>query len=290
MESGPESSISQSDEDWRAAPEMVYPAAYLNEAINHEYKITRLKDVFKEPVEWLWQGRIPRGAITMLDGDPEVGKSTLSLDLAARVSAGARLPDGARRHMPAPVLLVGAEDSLAATVRPRLEAAGAALQHVHALEAVYTEEQPLGRPLRLPTDNRALHRAIMQTEAVLVIIDPLMSFIDAEINSSIDQDVRKVLWPLAQTAEQTGAAIMIVRHLTKGSTGGPVIYRGGGSMGIIGAARSGLMAFTDLENDRSGETKVLAHTKSNLSRKAVPLDYKIVADPQTGIGKVEWLV
>lgn len=251
------------------------------------YQLTRITDIQAEKVDWLWEGRIPRGAITLLDGDPEVGKSTLSLDLAARVSCGARMPDGARGALPGPVILVSAEDSLAHTVRPRLEAAGAALQHCHALQAVYTQEQPLGRPLRLPTDNGALHRAILNLSAALVIIDPLMSFIDAEINSSIDQDVRKVLWPLAQTAEQTGCAILIVRHLTKGSTGGPAIYRGGGSMGIIGAARSGLAAYVDPE-DPSAQRRVLAQIKSNLGRKSAPLDYFINADPKTGVGRVTW--
>ena len=257
----------------------------------HEYngaRITRMADVVRRPVEWLWPGRIPRGAITLLDGDPEVGKSTITLDLAARLSTGATPPDSRwERRSPEATLLVGAEDALDTTVRPRLEAAGAALQHISCLEAVYTDSEPNGRPLRLPTDVPALHRAVLNTDASLVVIDPIMSFIDADVNSSIDQDVRRVLWPLGRMADETGAAVVIVRHLTKGSVGGPALYRGGGSMGIIGAARSALMAQRDPE-DPTGTTCVLTHTKCNLARRSQPLDYKVVADPLPGMGRIIW--
>src|SRR4051812_25340935 len=87
--------------------------------------VVRLADVFPEKVAWLWPGRIPAGKITVLDGDPGLGKSTLALDLAARVSMGASMPDGSSGVGRASVVLLSAEDGLADTIRPRLDAAGA---------------------------------------------------------------------------------------------------------------------------------------------------------------------
>src|SRR5438309_479207 len=90
-----------------------------------------LADVEHEPVEWLWPGYILYRKLAILDGDPGMGKSTLSLDIAARVSAGAPMPDGSMCR-PGGVLLLTAEDGLGDTVRPRLEAAGADLTRVVA--------------------------------------------------------------------------------------------------------------------------------------------------------------
>lgn len=84
-----------------------------------------MADVVAEKVEWLWPGRIPRGKVTLLEGDPKCGKSTLALDLAARVSTGTAMPDGSPLVEPEQVILMTAEDGLADTVRPRLDAARA---------------------------------------------------------------------------------------------------------------------------------------------------------------------
>ena len=92
-------------------------------------------DVPAEPVRWLWPGRIPLGKLTVLDGDPGMGKSTVTLTIAAKVSTGSPFPDGARPE-PADVILLSAEDEIADTIRPRLEAAGADLTQAFVLPDV----------------------------------------------------------------------------------------------------------------------------------------------------------
>jgi len=104
-------------------------------------RIVRLADVRPEKVAWLWRGYIPLAKVTLLDGDPALGKSNLTLDLAARVSRGLCMPDGSRSDLtgPAGVVLLNAEDGLGDTIRPRLEAAGGDLTRVDALESVFDQ-------------------------------------------------------------------------------------------------------------------------------------------------------
>lgn len=140
---------------------------------------------------------------------------------------------------------------------------------------------------RLPTlaDVSAIEEAIKQCGAKLVIIDPLMAYLPGTVNSNRDQDIRRVLAPLAAIAERTQAAIVVVRHLNK-AVGGNPLYRGGGSIGIIGAARSGLVVAKD-PTDQSGAKRVLAMTKSNLSAPAPSLVYSLV-EAKNGAVEVVW--
>lgn len=228
-----------------------------------------LSDVTPEAVRWLWQRRIPLGKLTVLDGDPGLGKSTVTLDLAARVSVGGAMPDGTP-GLGGGVVLLTAEDGLADTVRPRLEAAGANLRRILAVQTL--QEGATERPIDLPADVPSIEEAVGRVGAVLVVIDPLMAFLSGNVDSHRDQDVRRALLPLVRLAERTNAALVIVRHLNK-ATGANALYRGGGSIGIVGAARAGLLVFRD-PNDEG--QRVLASTKSNLGPPPDSLSFRVV--------------
>jgi hypothetical protein len=242
-----------------------------------------ISDVRAEYVEWLWYARIPLGKVTLLDGDPGVGKSTLALELAARVTTGQAMPgDGEADRPPAGVVILSAEDGLADTIRPRLDAAGADVARVVALDKVKTADEPEGRLPTLPEDVPELRRAIERVSADLVIVDPLMAFLGTETNSYRDQDVRHALHPLVKAAEETGAAILVIRHLNK-STGANPLYRGGGSIAFIGGARSGLLAAKDPDDDAS---RVLASTKCNLAPQPESLAFHL--EQVGGASRVVW--
>jgi len=252
----------------------------------------RLSDVEPERVGWLWPARIPYGKLTVLDGDPGTGKSTLTLDLAARVSNGGRMPDDVMPEKPgkAGVVLVSAEDGAGDTIRPRLDAAGADVERVHLLtdvDDIDDEGKMRRRPWTMPRDIDVLRDLVVTTGARLVIIDPMNAVLATAVDSYRDQDVRVALAPLARIAEETGAAIVLVRHLTKGG-GANALYRGGGSIGIIGAARSGLLAAAD-PNDEDGTRRVLAATKANLAKAATSLAYELVPAEEHGCARVRWL-
>jgi AAA domain/Bifunctional DNA primase/polymerase, N-terminal len=247
---------------------------------------------------WLWPGRIPLGTITLLDGDPGLGKSLVTLDLVARVTRGAAMPDGggdatsgAAGIVDGGAVLLSAEDDLAATVRPRLHAAGADVQRVLAVQTVLAYDAATGqdyeRGFALPGDIPLLAAAIGAVEAKLLVIDPLMAYLDGRVNSWRDQDVRAALAPLARLAEQTGVAVVILRHLTKGGSTN-ALYRGGGSIGIIGAARSGLLVARAPEEPE--HERILASSKSNLGPPLPALRYRIAPrTPDGDVPAVEWL-
>lgn len=269
------------DDDAWASDDWVGTPTPVNEPI-----LVGLAGVEAEPVTWLWEQRIPLASLVVLDGDPGTGKSTITLDLAARISTGRRMPDGSR-GIQGNTILVSAEDSLARPIKMRLEAAEADLECVYGLEGVSDDRHPTGRMLVLPEDNAVLHRAILNTDAKLVIIDPIMAYLSSAINSNNDQEIRRAVTPLARTASETGATILIVRHRRKPDTKSkgqtPSLHEGGGSIGIVGAARAGLMVIRD---DDDPTISTLFQTKSNYGPWPRPIDYSHVGD--RGVGRILW--
>lgn len=227
-----------------------------------------LSDVRPERVTWLWDARIPRGKLTVLDGDPGLGKSTLSLDIAAHVSRGVPLPGSTEPSKAAGVVLLSAEDDLADTIRPRLDAAGANVSRVLALRTIPGDDS---MPPSIPDDLDLIEQAIERVQAALVVVDPLMAFLGADVDAHKDQGVRRALHRLSALAEDTGAAVLVVRHLNK-AVGGNPLYRGGGSIGIVAAARAGLLVGRDPDD---ATRRVLASTKCNLAAEPESLSFHL---------------
>ena len=238
-----------------------------------------LSDVVPERVTWLWDGRIPLGKLTILDGDPGLGKSTLSLALAANVSRGTPLPGSTEPSKPAGVVLLSAEDDLADTIRPRLDAAGADVTRILALRTVPGDDE---MPPSIPADLDVLERAIARVDARLVVIDPLMAFLDADVDGHKDQSVRRALHRLSKLAEDTRTAVVVVRHLNK-AVGGNPLYRGGGSIGVIAAARAGMLVARDPDD---ANRRVLASTKCNLAAEPESLSFHLEQHDETS--RVVW--
>jgi RecA-family ATPase len=250
--------------------------------------VTRMADVTAERVEWLWPGRLPIGKLVVLDGDPDMGKSTLSLDIAAKISTGAVMPDGHRLERPRNVVLLSAEDGPADTIRPRLDAAGADPSRVVQFEGVPIlgeNGERHERPPTIPHDIERIGRVVKQEQAAFVVIDVLTAYLGSRLDSYRDQDVRGALAPLAAMADRTRCCVLAIRHLNKSGGTNP-LHRGGGSIGIIGAARVGLMVGTDPDDDTR---KVLAISKCNLAAHAPSLAYRLVAAEEHGCARVEWL-
>ena len=227
---------------------------------------TLLSDVEPEEVKWMWRGRIPLGKITVMDGDPGLGKSLITLDLASRVSTGREMPDGTP-GVSGGVVLASGEDGLADTVRPRLDAAGA---DVRRIVDITLTDPTKSQPLKIPDEIQKLEQAILRVGAVLVVIDPVYSFLNERVNTDKDAHIRQALILLAKLAERLNVAVVLVRHLNKAEEK-KALYRGGGSIGLIGLARSGLL----VAKSRKSDGNVLASTKSNLAARPAPLLYRV---------------
>jgi hypothetical protein len=239
-------------------------------------------DVEPERVTWLWEGRLPAGKLATLDGDPGLGKSTLALTFAAVITTAGCWPDATRCHHPGDVVVMSAEDGLADTIRPRLDAAGADVTRVHVIDAtVVGDLDP-----RAPTlaDTEALADLITGTGARLAIVDVFMAFLPSGTDSHRDQDVRTVLARLAKVAADTGCTVLLLRHLNKAGGHNP-LYRGGGSIGIVGAARVALVVAVDPEDE---DRRVLAWAKNNLAPLPDALAYRLTDTPEFCCARVVW--
>src|SRR5258707_6419967 len=216
-----------------------------------------------------------------------MGKSLLAINIAACVSTGRPMPDDTPGRQ-GNIILIAPEDSAEDTIKPRMEAAGGDPSKVFLLNTIEDiDEKRLAvyaRTFSLSRDLDDLEREIKRTNAILVVLDPLMAILGRNIDSSRDQDVREVFTPLAQLAERTGCAILIIRHLNKGSSDN-ILYRGAGSIGIIAAARIGLLVAHDTNDDQK---RVFATIKNNLSKIAPNLTYQVVEN-ELGVPYTQWL-
>ena len=235
-------------------------------------------------VEWVWFGWLPAGKLIILDGDPDAGKSTMTLDLAARITRGDAMPDGAPGvSQPGHVLLLSGEDDLEDTIVWRLLAAGADLDRVHHLQcALDGDGEEL--PVTLPRDVRIIGEQISRLDVRLVIVDVLDEYLDDRVDSHKNQAVRRALAPVRAVAARTGAAFIMLRHMRK--EGSPkALYRGGGSIGIVGVARAG-WAVATMPGDDS--LRVLAATKLNRAPRPTALSFKMVQHPDYPCAHVDW--
>jgi len=220
-----------------------------------------IADVQSEMVSWLWLPYIPRGKLTLFEGDPGIGKSWVSLAIATAVSLGKGLP-GTEAIESASVILASAEDGLGDTIRPRLDAMGADVRNVHAIKGA----------LDFGNGGLAILEAyISQLHPALVIIDPLVAYIGAGVDLHRANETRAVMAKLADIAEKHGCAILAIRHLTKGGALKP-IYRGLGSIDLAAACRSVLMAGCDPDNPQK---RGIVQIKSNLAPMGKAIGYEL---------------
>ena len=232
-----------------------------------------IEEVRTKSVRWLWKNRIPFGKITMIDGDPGLAKSAITMDIAARVSSGRPMPgEEPSGEKPAGVIIINFEDDEDDTLKPRLEACGANMSNIRILDTVKIEGSKEERLFNLLDDLGALDSDIKKHNVKLVVIDPLMASLgdSKRIDSHKDQDIRAGLVPLKTMCAKLGVAVIMVRHLTK--TGGRnAVYRGGGSIGIGGQARVGMIVGKD---PGGGDHLLLAIYKNNNAPEMPPVAFR----------------
>jgi len=253
-----------------------------------EAVLLRLSDVKPQPLRWLWPGRIPLGKLSMLIGDPGLGKSLVTLDVASRVSTGTPWPDATSVDNPSgAVVLLSAEDDPEDTIVPRLMAAGADLERIVALKAVRHQDPEGGEdvfPFSLAGDMPILEKAVESIGGVrLIIVDPISAYLGGRTDSHKDADVRRVLAPLAELAAKHRLSVLAIAHLNK-RPGVSVMYRAMGSMAFTAAARAVWAVTKDRDDDAR---RLILPVKCNLARDPTGMAYSI-RDGRDDIGVVAW--
>jgi putative DNA primase/helicase len=229
-------------------------------------------EVVVKPVNWLWRDRIPAGMLSIFTGLPDCGKSSVCIDMAARLSNGTGWPD--RRYEPNPVgdtIYITGEDSVDRVLVPRLMAAGADLERVVFFDGVDTDkgDDCIRLDLDIPTiasmlDERPYTR--------LIVLDPLVSFL-GRADSHKDSEIRQVLSPLAKMADERGVAIVAIIHFKKAGDVA-AINKVSGSRGFTGAART-VWGFVRENAEHGHDISKMLHIKSNIGPRSKGLAFEL---------------
>ncbi len=251
----------------------------------------RMMDAVEEkPIEFLWPGRIACGKVTLLAGDPGLGKSQITAALAGIITQGVYWPVDFGKCKPGAVIFLSAEDDAADTIRPRLRAVNADLSKIAILDAVMEKNetgQVIRRSFSLKNDLERLEKMVKEIGNVrLIVIDPITAYLGG-VDSHKNSDVRAMLSPLGDFAEKNDLAILAVSHLNK-SISKDALNRINGSMAFVAASRAAFIVIKDKNNP---ERRLLLPLKNNLAKDTGGLAFSIVdctLDSGISTSKVEW--
>ena len=196
-----------------------------------ELKIIKMSEIQSQEIEWLWFPYIPYGKLTIIQGDPGDGKTTLVLNLAAKLSKGEALDKDMDIKEPIIVIYQTAEDGLADTVKPRLELAGADCEQIIVIDE---------SDKSLSMADERLEEAIQTTGAKLLILDPIQAYLGGGMDMNRANEARDMTKKLGALAEKYKCAIVLIGHMNKAS-GNKAAYRGMGSIDFFAVARSVLL-------------------------------------------------
>ena len=236
-----------------------------------ELKIISMDEVPVEEVEWLWYPYIPFGKLTIIHGDGGEGKTTLILQLAALLSRGEKLPCDSTEREPIKVIYQTAEDGLGDTIKPRLLADNADCSQIKVIDE---------SEATLTVLDERIEKAIVETGARALILDPVQAYIGAKVDMNRANEVRAILSQLGRIAGQYRCAIILVGHLNK-VQGNKSNYRGLGSIDFQATARSVLIVGRLKDNP---QIRVMVQDKSSLAPEGEPIAFEL--DKENGF---RWL-
>ena len=236
---------------------------------------TRMDTVQPEPIQWLWPSRIALGKVTLIAGDPGLGKSMLTTTLAAHITQGTQWPVDATECPQGDVIMMSAEDDPGDTIRPRLDAAGADAARVHCLmmaRDIMKDGTTKDRSFNLAKDIEGLGNLVRQTpDCRLITIDPISAYLGGT-DSHNNADIRALLTPLAAMASKYKVAIVVITHLNKSSQAN-ALYRASGSLAFVAAARA---VFSVVKDPDDPDRRLFLPIKNNLGDDKTGFAYQII--------------
>lgn len=237
-----------------------------------DFKMIQMEDVQRQEVKWLWFPYIPYGKLTIVQGDPGEGKTTLILNLASCLSKGMGF-DGERLES-MNVIYQTAEDGLADTVKPRLEEAGADCKRILVID---------DSEKALTMSDERLEQAVLKVNAKVLILDPIQAYLGDGVDMNRANEARNMTKRLGNLAEKTGCAIILIGHMNK-SGGGKAAYRGIGSIDFFAVARSVLLVARVASQP---SVRVIAQIKNNLAQEGAPVAFELRDNKFEWIGKYD---
>jgi hypothetical protein len=238
--------------------------------------LTPASSIRPRRTRWLWAGRLALGTLALIGGREGLGKSTLAYTLAAAITRGQL--EGEFHGVPRPVAVVATEDSWAQTIVPRLIGAGADLDLIFRVGVLTELDVETG--LTLPFDLDALRAQLTASGAAMLILDPLMSRLDARLDTNKDADVRIALEPIVKIAEDSGTVVAGLIHVNK-SGSSDALTSLMASRAFAAVARSVVFVLADPE-DENGDRKLVGMAKNNLGRSDLPMLAYVIREQIVG--------
>ena len=239
-----------------------------------ELQMIKMSEIQSKEVAWLWYPFIPYGKLTIIQGDPGDGKTTLVLNIAAKLSKGEGLDSDMKLTEPLAVIYQSAEDGLADTVKPRLEAAGADCENISIIDESIKS---------LSMIDERLEEAIIKTKAKLLILDPIQAYLGGNMDMNRANEARDMIKKLAALAEKYQCAIVLVGHMNK-AAGNKAAYRGMGSIDFFAVARSVLLVGR-VEGEEN--IRAVVQIKNNLAGFGHPKAFQLSEDGFLWLGDYE---
>ena len=250
-----------------------------------------IADIKAKPIDWLWKGRIALGKVTIIAGNPGLGKSQVTVDIAAIVTTGGLFPADEIPCSKGKVIFLSAEDDAADTIRPRLEAVGADLSGVFIIDSIIknnsNSEDFDARHFSLKTDLKELDKFLGEIKEVrVIVIDPITAYLGGT-DSHKNAEVRALLTPLAELASKHNVAVICISHLSK-NTNGDALARVTGSLAFVAAARA---AFIVAQDPNDNCKRLFLPMKNNIGRDTTGFAFKIESHELSGgieTSKIVW--
>jgi len=247
----------------------------------------RIDEFERRDIEWLWYPFIPRGMITLICGDKAVGKSSVAIDVAARISKGRVWPrfgdDSEERAPKGSVIILCKENDISRIIRPRLEAAEADIRRILTLGYEVPDDPEQIDPLeRLDTTVKELEQQLDDIGDVrLIVIDPITDYV-GKIDMNRDNQVRTLLNPLGRLASRHDLAILNILHLNKKEDSSPR-YRALGSVGFRNVSQSTIMVAA---NSNCPGERFMAQDAANLCKETRSVTFSMCS--VRSYHRIEW--
>ena len=239
-----------------------------------ELKMIKMSEIQSQEIDWLWYPFIPYGKLTIVQGDPGDGKTTMVLNIAAKLSKGEGLEENMQVLEPMNIIYQTAEDGLADTVKPRLEAAGADCERVLVIDE---------SDKSLSMSDERLEEAIKQTGARLLILDPIQAYLGGGVDMNRANEARDMTKKLGALAEKYKCAIVLIGHMNK-AAGNKAAYRGMGSIDFFAVARSVLLVG---RVEGQPDIRAVVQIKNNLAAFGHPKAFQLSEDGFCWLGDYE---
>lgn len=228
------------------------------------FKFIPMSQIKEEKIDWLWYPYLARKTLSILEGDPGLGKSYMAMMVAGAIATGRQLPcvKKSKKTVQGGVVYFDIENNAASVTKVRLKYNGFDdMDNYYAVEQAFSIEDI--------DAIEEIYEYLEQIKPALIVFDTLNTYI-GKADTHKASEATQAMNMFKNMANDFNCAVLLLRHLTKGT--GSAMYRGQGSVAFAGSARVTMCVGVDPEDH---ETRVMCIVKGNLAPMPGGLAFRI---------------